>query len=161
MSIKGNLLSVYKSSFQVCHTFSRQIAEENFCVWQCLFSIKCGTFLMMIQRIRWNVVIFWAIALCSLYVNWCFGGTYHFHLQFKKICWAKNQHVADCTLVSCSADFDLEDGWWWFTYGLYGTTSQKIATFIVTTHNLKSYNKTSLSDNDAPWKDVLSTFQQC
>jgi hypothetical protein len=31
-----------------------------------------------------HVAILWDIALCSLYVNRCYGGTYHLHLQGKK-----------------------------------------------------------------------------
>jgi hypothetical protein len=31
-----------------------------------------------------NVTIFWNIPLCSPYVNYCFGGMYHLHLQGQK-----------------------------------------------------------------------------
>jgi hypothetical protein len=31
-----------------------------------------------------KTAIFWDIALCSLYMNWHFEGTYHLHLQGRK-----------------------------------------------------------------------------
>jgi hypothetical protein len=72
-----------------------------------------------------NVAIFRNIAPCSPYVNRCFGGMYHLHLQGVVTC---------CKQVSCSAD--LRPQRWRccdppnrrFTYGLHGAVSQKIAT---------------------------------
>jgi hypothetical protein len=61
-----------------------------------------------------NVAIFWDIAPCSRYVNRCFGGTYHLHLQGRKIGRATN--LATCyTKVSCSADFRQ----WWEDHTLF------------------------------------------
>jgi hypothetical protein len=45
------------------------------------FYIEDASWSSLVQS---NVAIIWDIAPCSLYVNCCFGGTYHLHLQGRK-----------------------------------------------------------------------------
>jgi hypothetical protein len=53
-----------------------------------------------------NVAVFWEIAPCSLYVNRCFGGTYHVYLNGRKSA-EQETGLATCrTLVSRSTDFE-------------------------------------------------------
>jgi hypothetical protein len=69
------------------------------------------------------VAIFWDIAPCSPYVNRCFRGTYHLHLQGRKSAekgfrpWRWRRYIPP----KCR-----------FTYRLHGAIFQKMATFITT-----------------------------
>jgi hypothetical protein len=73
-----------------------------------------------------NVVIFWDIVPCSLYVNQRFWGTCHFHLQGQKPACSRLLGTC-CTQVSCSAY--IRPWTWWYIppkcrliYGLHGAT---------------------------------------
>jgi hypothetical protein len=50
-----------------------------------------------------NVAIFWDMALCSLYMNRRFGGTYHLHLQCRKLAKQKKNQRAAGGLAEMSA----------------------------------------------------------
>jgi hypothetical protein len=53
-------------------------------------NVKCEA----LTAVAMNVATFWDIAPCSPYVNRCFGGKYHLHLQGSRISRTRNRRVA-------------------------------------------------------------------
>jgi hypothetical protein len=88
------------------------------------------------NKVMSNVAIFWDIAPCSPYVNRRFGGTYHHHLQRLK-------PVVPSHLLHGGFVLGCFRPWRWrwyvppkcrFTYGLHGSISQKMVSFIPTSY---------------------------
>jgi hypothetical protein len=85
-----------------------------------------------------NVTIFWDIASCSTYVNLRFEGTYHLHLQGRKLAEQETsvQQVPEPWIWKWQAPPKRR-----FMYALHSAISQKMEIFIIT--SVRTSNRTS------------------
>jgi hypothetical protein len=80
---------IYTFLYSVCHLnvkLKKEMAK--------LQTVFCYVGLEVLTAVVLKSTIFWDVMSCSpLRVNWRFGGTYHLHLQGRKISWARNQAI--------------------------------------------------------------------
>jgi hypothetical protein len=104
---------------------------------------KCSYYLRVeaLADVVIYVAIFWDVAPCSPYMNWCFGRAYNPHLHGRKSSEQEtsvkyvDRLATRFTVLSCSADFQ---SWIWryvllkrrFSHRLHGAIAQKRATFM-------------------------------